>query len=68
MKKVLIGISVLAVLGLLIIAGCSPSKTATSSNPTGNAQTGTDNAATPDGYVNDQIVDENTTVDVGELI
>jgi hypothetical protein len=68
MKKTLIGISVLVVLGLLIIAGCSPIKTATSGNTPVTGATGTDQAATPDGYVNDQIVDENATVDVGQLI
>jgi hypothetical protein len=72
MKKVFIGIFVLAMLALLIIAGCSPAKTVTSGNPAGGTQgtgtAGTDQATTPDGYVNDQIVDENSTVEIGELV
>ncbi len=68
MRKLIVGISVLVVLSLLVIAGCSLNKTATSNNPSVNTQTGTDQAATPDGYVNDQIVDENSTVEIGTLI
>jgi hypothetical protein len=68
MKKALFILSALLVLGLLA-AGCSPLKTATT---TENTQTGTGAtgaaSTTPDAYIDDQFVDENSSVDVGSLI
>ncbi|MGV8161884.1 MAG: hypothetical protein ACP5N2_00950 [Candidatus Nanoarchaeia archaeon] len=66
MKKALFAISLLLVLGLLV-AGCSK-QIVEQENTSDDVQNTAASEENPDEYIEDEIIDENSTVEIGELI
>lgn len=65
MKKALFALGLLLVFGLLV-AGCS--KQTVEETPTGDTDTTTGTEETPVDYIEDELIDENSTVEIGEMI
>jgi hypothetical protein len=66
-NKTVFSITMLLVIGLFI-AGCSNSPVIPTNNPAGQQNSINTSDSSPDSYVDEQIIDENSSVEIGEMI